>query len=93
VRTVLGSIFLLGFVALGLALAFNFRGIASEHAKRSVTAGGPVRALFRRELTPEEMQRRVARATVLDRIIGLVFALAGSAALVAVITGGATQHR
>jgi hypothetical protein len=95
VKTVLGSIFLLGLVAFGLALAFNFRGITSKHAKKSVAAGRPIRALYRQDLTPEELQRRVARQTVLERIIGMVFALFGSASLIALITGFATaqQHR
>lgn len=58
-----------------------------EHAKRSVAAGRPIGALLRRDQTPEAMQRRVTRQTVLERIIGLWFALIGLAVLIALITG------
>ena len=76
---------LLAFAALGVALACDFRGIATEYAKRSLEAARPLGDLLRRDQTPAAAQRRTARVAVSQRIIGLVFALASVAVLIAVI--------
>ena len=85
VKLLAAVLILLAFAALGVALACDFRGIATEHAKNSLEAARPIGNLLRRDQTPEAAQRRAARAAVIQRIIGLVFALASVAILIGII--------
>jgi hypothetical protein len=85
VKSVAAVLILLAFAALGLALACDFRGVADDYATRSLAAARPIGDLLRRDQTPEAAQRRLARVTVIQRIIGLVFALASLAIPIAVI--------
>ena len=75
VKLVFGVLFLVILLAFGLALATDFRGIATRQAKASLESARPIRSLYRRDLTDEAQQRRLARATVMNRIIGLIFVL------------------
>ena len=77
---------LLAFAALGTALACDFRGITSEYAERSVAAARPIGSLLGRDQAPAAGQRQAVRVAVTQRIIGLVFALASVAILIAVIS-------
>ena len=84
-KLVIPVLILLMFVALGLALASDFRGVTSEQAKRGLTSARPVGDLLRRDQTAEAAQRRAARVTVIYRIIGLLFAMGSLAVLIAVV--------
>jgi hypothetical protein len=84
VKSVVGVLVLLGFAALGFALASDFCGFARRHAERSLARVRPISDLLRRNGTPEAAQRRLARANLSHRSVGLMFLLGSLAALVAV---------
>jgi len=85
VKQVIGVLFLLMILALGLALATDFRGIASQQAKASQRSSQAVGNLFRRDQTDDAQQRRLAQTTVVNRVVGLVFVLMCLSAVIAVI--------
>jgi hypothetical protein len=84
VKQVIGVFFLLILLALGLALATDFRGIATQQARASQRSRARG-SLFRGDQTYEAQQRRLTQATVINRVIGLVFALMSLSAVIAVI--------
>jgi hypothetical protein len=85
VKLAIAAFILLGFAALGLALASDLRGIAREHAQRSLASARPIGDVLGLRRTPENMQRSLAFVTAVQRAIGLVFALASLAVLIAVV--------
>ncbi|GIJ22416.1 hypothetical protein Vlu01_30400 [Micromonospora lutea] len=73
-------------VLIGLALAADFRGIATRHVELSDRFVGSVGRFRRKGWTQDRLVRRRARFVALDRVIGGVTTLAGVGALVAVIS-------
>jgi hypothetical protein len=80
VKLAFAVLILLVFVILGLALAVDFRGVATEWAERSLV-GRP----FLRRPSLEAARHWTTRAMIVNRIVGAVFALGGLAILIAVI--------
>ena len=86
-KQVAGVLVLLMFLALGLALATDFRGIASEQAKASQRSRAASNVFRRGRVTmnDEQQRRRLVQDTVIIRVIGAFFVLASLSAVIVVI--------
>lgn len=74
-------------ILMGLALAADYRGIATKHIEMSSRTVRPVSLSRRIPWEDDRLVRRRARFVILDRILGVLMILAGAAVL---ITAGAS---
>lgn len=70
------------FVALGLALALDYRGVATKHVAFSMGLVRPLTLSRRLERMDERLVRRRRLFVALDRLIGLLIIPAGFAMIV-----------
>jgi hypothetical protein len=85
-RVLAASAILLGFTALGVAMAVNFRGVPEEHARRSVAQSAWMRRVPPWKWWPAPTDgEAVEFGTVVQRVIGVIFALGSLAAMIAII--------
>lgn len=85
-RFLAGAAMSLAMSLVGVALATNFRGVTEWHVRRSMsTASGLRRVPPWRWLPDVPHEERLARFILLERVIGVAFAVVG---LMLLITAG-----
>ncbi|MFY1673361.1 hypothetical protein ACN27G_25915 [Plantactinospora sp. WMMB334] len=84
-RLLAGAAMSLVMSPVGVALATNFRGVAEWHVRRSMGAALPLRRVPPWRWLPEvPYDRRLARFVLLERAIGVAFAVVGITILIVV---------
>ncbi|MFG2054613.1 hypothetical protein ACGFI9_11350 [Micromonospora sp. NPDC048930] len=69
----------------GVALATNFRGVTEWHVRRSMSTGSVLRRVPPWRWLPDvPHEERLARFVLLERLIGIAFAVAGVMILITV---------
>ncbi len=81
-RAMLGLVWGVLLVLVGLALATDWRGVATRHVELTMRFVRPVSPFKRIGWSDERIVRRRDRFVILDRILGLIILLFGSGALV-----------
>lgn len=70
---------------VGVALATNFRGVTEWHVRRSMSTAGVLRRVPPWRWLPDvPHEERLARFILLERVIGVVFAVGGAMILITV---------
>ena len=85
-KTIFAALFALVFLTIGVVAAVDLRGFTTAFARRSMEQARPMVGTFLRNETADVKERKLARVIIIQRVIGGVFALAGAAMLVAVLT-------
>ena len=89
-RGVTGVLFGLLLIAIGVALAFDYRRVATRHIEFAMRVVRPITPFRRRNWTDDRLARRKARFVVFDRLFGLLMIVLGAVALVSgayILTG------
>lgn len=85
-QTFFGVLFLLVFIVGGLARATDFRGNATNFARRSLERARPAFEAPLRNETEEQMAARFKFVVRMQRVIGAIFVIAGAALMIAMFT-------
>lgn len=81
-RAMLGLVWGVLLVLVGLALATDWRGVATRHIELAMRFVRPVSPFKRIGWSDKRIVRRRDRFVILDRILGLIILLFGSGTLV-----------
>ncbi|MEV5817699.1 hypothetical protein ACFYMB_01385 [Micromonospora haikouensis] len=84
-RALLGIVFGILLILVGVALAADYRGLATRHIELSMRTVRPISPFKRKGWMGEELVRRRSRFVVFDRFFGGVMVFLG---MVALIVGG-----
>jgi hypothetical protein len=84
-RVLAASAVLLGFTALGVAMATDYRGVIGEHARRSADKSAWMRRVPPWSWFGVTEERAVGTGEVMGRLIGVLFAVGSLAAMIGII--------